>query len=107
MVRIEAVPEELLGPLIPGPVRPLGVDEDDAGPLVALVGVAPDVEVAGGRPVLALAGPLDPRVLVGGGVDHELRDHVAVAAMRLAHPALESRPVPVGRVVGGVTGAWV
>ena len=46
LVAVEAVPEVLLAHRVPGPVRRLGVDEDDPGLLVELVGVGPDVEVA-------------------------------------------------------------
>ena len=49
LVRVEAMPEVGLGHRIPGPVRLLGVDEDDARAGVLLVGVGPDVEVARGR----------------------------------------------------------
>jgi hypothetical protein len=45
LVRIEAVPEILLGDRIPRPVRGLGVEEDDARVGVSLVRVRPDVEV--------------------------------------------------------------
>ena len=46
LVGEEPVPEVLLADRVPGPVRRLGVDEDDPGLLVELVGVGPDVEVA-------------------------------------------------------------
>ena len=46
LVGEEPVPEVLLAHRVPGPVRRLGVDEDDPGVLVELVGVGPDVEVA-------------------------------------------------------------
>jgi hypothetical protein len=48
LVAEEAVPEVLLAHRVERPVRRLGVHEDDAGVLVALVGVGPDVEVAEG-----------------------------------------------------------
>ena len=41
----EPVPVVGLGHRIPGPVRELGVDEDDADAAIAIVGVAPDVPV--------------------------------------------------------------
>ena len=45
LVAVEPVPEVLSAYRVPGPVRRLGVDEDDAGVAVGLVGVGPDVEV--------------------------------------------------------------
>jgi hypothetical protein len=48
-VREEAVPVELLGGLVPGPVGLFGVGEDDADVFVELVGVGPDVQFALGR----------------------------------------------------------
>src|SRR5207244_12148621 len=64
LVREEAVPVELAGFRIPGPVRLLGVGEDDPRALVFLVSVAPDIPVAGARILLAAAGALEPVVLV-------------------------------------------
>jgi hypothetical protein len=74
LVRIEAVPVVGLRHRVPRPVRPLGVDEDDARALVFLVCVGPDVEVARHRARLGVAGALEPRMLVGGMVDHQLGD---------------------------------
>ncbi len=54
LVRVEAVPVIRLGDRVPGPVRGLGVEEDDAGVGVLLVGVRPDVEVAPLRTLGAL-----------------------------------------------------
>ena len=62
LVGEEAVPVEGLRLGVPGPVGGLGVDEDDAGVQVLLVGVGPHVPVALGRP--RLAGLLEPGVLV-------------------------------------------
>ena len=62
LVGEEPVPEVLLADRVPGPVRRLGVDEDDPGVLVLLVGVGPDVEVAVGT-LGVLAAGLEPRVL--------------------------------------------
>ena len=70
---VESVPEVLAGNRVPGPVRGLGVPEDDPGSLIHLVGVAPDVVVSLGRGRVA-AGLLKPRVLVGRMVDHEVGD---------------------------------
>ena len=46
LVGVEAVPVIGAGDRVPGPVRVLGVAEDDRGVLELLVGVAPYVEVA-------------------------------------------------------------
>ena len=46
LVREEAVPVIALRLGIPGPVRLLGIGEDDARPRIFLVGVAPDVTFA-------------------------------------------------------------
>ena len=47
LVRIEAVPEVLLGHRVPGPVGFLGVEKDDSRAVVFLVGIRPDVEIPG------------------------------------------------------------
>ena len=71
----EPVPVVLLGDRIPGPVRFLGVGEDDPRVLVLLVAVAPHVVVALGRALRRAARPLKPRMLVGRVVDDELGEH--------------------------------
>ncbi len=78
LVLVELVQVVLPGLLVVLPDAVLLVGEDD----LLLLGrrlVAPDVEVAVGR-VLALAGALEPRVLVAGVVDDEVGDdpHAAV-----------------------------
>jgi hypothetical protein len=95
LVGEEAVPVEGLGLGIPGPVGGLGVDEDDAGVQVALVGVGPHVPVALGR-----AGParlLEPGVLVGGVVHHHVGDHPDAAGVGRLEEVVE---VAEGAVVG-------
>ena len=79
LVREEAVPVERAGFRIPGPVRFLGVGEDDPGARIFLVGVAPYIPVARARLGIAAAGPLEPVVLVGGVVDDEFGDHPQAA----------------------------
>ena len=56
-----------------GPVRPLGVHEDDAGVGVPVVVVGPYVEVAE-RPVRVAAGGLEPGVGVAGVVHDQVGD---------------------------------
>ena len=92
----EAVPVVGLRHRIPRPVGALGVEEDDAGVPVALVGVAPDVVVAVGR-VGRAAGGLEPRMLVRGVVDHEIGDDAHAVAVGRLEEALE---VGHGAVVG-------
>ena len=75
----EAVPVVGAGHRVPGPVRRLGVREDDARALVAAAGVAPDVVVALGRAGRRAARRLEPRVLIGRVVDDELGDHLQAA----------------------------
>ncbi len=95
LVGEEAVPVEGLRLRVPGPVGGLGVDEDDAGVQVLLVGVGPHVPVALGRP--RLAGLLEPGVLVGGVVHHHVGDHPEAAGVGGLQEVVE---VPEGAVVG-------
>ncbi len=89
LVAEEAVPEVLPGDRVPGPVRLLGVGEDDARALVDLVGVAPHVEVALRRAGRRVARGLEPRMVAGGVVDHQLGDHAQAARMRRVEHLLE------------------
>ena len=99
LVAVEAVPEVLPAHRVPGPVRRLGVDEDDPCVLVELVGVGPHVEVAV-RPVGVAARGLEPRVLVGRVVHDEVDDHPdATLVRRVEEPA---EVADVADVVGDV-----
>ncbi len=82
LVRVEAVPIVGLGDRIPGPVRGLRVDEDDSRLKIFLIGVAPDIVVAVHRARLGGAGALEPAVLIGGVVDHQLGDHPQATRVR-------------------------
>ena len=82
LVGEEAVPEELAAHPVVGPVRRLGVDEDDPRLGVARVVVRPDVEVAVGA-VRVAARLLEPGVLVAGVVHDEVGDHADAALVRL------------------------
>ena len=104
LVRIEAVPEIGLRHRVPGPVRRLRVEEDDARAGEFLVRVAPDIVVAPDRAGFGFAGPLKPGVLVRGMVDHELRDDPDAAVVRRRHELAEIAHCAVGRVDGGVVG---
>ena len=103
LMREEAVPVDRLGLVIPGPVRLLGVGEDDACALVFLVGVAPDVPVARARAARAALGALEPVVLVRCVIDDQLGDDAQVAALGLLHEAAE---IP-HRAEGGIDVAVV
>ena len=89
LVRIKTMPEIGAGDRIPGPVRALGVEEDDAGAGIFLVRIRPDIEVARGRPGLCPPGALKPRMLIGGMIDHQLGDDADAARMRGRDEALE------------------
>ena len=82
LVGEEPVPVVLAADLVVGPVGPLGVDEDDPGVGVLVVGVGPDVEVAE-RAVRVAAGGLEPRVLVAGVVHDQVGDDPDAALVRL------------------------
>ena len=76
----EPVPVVLLGLRIPGPVGSLGIDEDDADSGVAVVRIAPDVPVSP-RVVAGAARFLEPCVLIGGVIEHQLGDHAQSACV--------------------------
>src|SRR5207244_6280643 len=74
---------------IPGPVRRLGLVKDDAGVAVALIRVAPDIEITRGRACRRPPRRLKPRVRIGGMVDDELRDDPQTPAMGGVEESLE------------------
>src|SRR5947207_1001952 len=79
-----------------GPIRLLGIEKDDAGFEKLLVGIAPYIEIAKWRPRAGKARALEPAVLVGGVVDHQLGDDTQLAAMRLAHKGFEVAHAAIG-----------
>ena len=89
LVGIEAVPVIGPGLAVVGPVGVLEILEDDARLPVFFRGVAPDVVVAPGRARAGRAGTLEPGVLLGGMVDHELGDDLEAPGMGLAQEFLE------------------
>ena len=94
LVLEEAVPVVGLGDRIPGPVRGLGVDEDDPRLAEALIRVAPQVVVA----VRRLGRPprrLEPGMLIRGVVHHEVRDDAEAVGMGGLEEALEVGRRPV------------
>jgi hypothetical protein len=88
-MRIEPVPVIGAGHGVPGPVRALDVDEDDACTGVFLIGVGPDIEIPPGRSRLGVAGTLEPAVLVRSVVDHHFGDDANAAGMRGADEMAE------------------
>ena len=104
LMREEAVPVIGVGHVVPGPVGHLDVLEDDAGVLVLLRGVAPDVELAPGAAGFGAAGALEPRVLVRGVVQHQLGDHAQAAMVRLDQEIFEVGQGAVHRVDAVVIG---
>jgi hypothetical protein len=102
LVRIEPVPEIRVGRRVPGPVGGLEVLEDDAGVLVALRGLAPDVELARGAAGGGAARALEPGMLVGGVIDHQLGDHAQPALMGRAQEQSEIGQRAVGGMDPGV-----
>jgi hypothetical protein len=104
LVRIEAMPEEGVRLRVPRPIRLLRIDEDDARAEIALVGVAPDVEIARRRAGLGAPRLLEPRMLVGGVVDDKLGDDADAAPVRFGDEAAEVAHVSVGRIDRAVVG---
>ena len=104
LVGEEAVPVVGAGDRVPGPVGGLVVLEDHPHARVAVGGVAPDVEVAPAAAGLGPAGALEPRVLVGGVVEHQLGDDPQAPTVGLLQEALERLEVAVARVDVAVVG---
>ena len=104
LVRVEAVPVVRAGDVVPGPVRDLEVLEDDPGVRVALVGVAPHVELARRAAGPSPARALKPRVLVRGVVADQLVDDADAAAVRVLDELVCVGEVAVHRVDVGVVG---
>src|SRR5579872_2581102 len=70
------------GDRVPGPVRALRVDEDDARAGIFLVGVGPHIEIARRRAGLGAARALEPGMLIRGVVDHQLDEDAEALGMR-------------------------
>ncbi len=103
-MKIEPVPVIGARGLIPGPVRPLGVDEDDTGAGIFVVVVRPDIKVAVDRPWLGVPRALEPRMLVRGMVDHQLDDHPHAALMRRRDEAFDIGQRAVVRIDPAIVG---
>ena len=94
----EAMPVVLARDGVEGPVRFLGVDEDDARAGVLLVAVAPDVVVPLRRMFRRPPGPLKPWMLIRCVVDDELGQHADAPPVRLIDEAAEIVERSVDRV---------
>jgi hypothetical protein len=102
VVQVRLVGEEpvevvLPGDRVPGPVGLLRVLEDDADALVLLIRVAPDVVVPV-RGVRVPPGLLEPRVLVGRVVQHQVGDDPDAALVGGRGEGLEVLDRAEGRV---------
>ena len=93
----ESVPVVRLGDRIPGPVRELGVDENDANAAVLLVAVAPHVPVPA-RIAAGAPGLDEPGMLIRGVIQHELDDHAQAARVRFLQERLEFLQRAIARV---------
>ena len=104
LMRVEAVPIVGFGHRIPRPVRGLEVFENDARFLVFFRRIAPDIHVAFGRTGRCAARFLKPRVMIGGVVDHQFRDHLQAALVRRGQKRLEIGERSVVRVYVVIVG---
>ena len=77
------MPVVRVGDVVPGPVGDLEVLEDDAGVLVLLVGLAPDVHLTHRAAGTGPSRFLEPRVLVRRVVADQLVDHAHATPVRL------------------------
>src|SRR5262245_57913214 len=82
-MRVESMPIVGLGNAVPAPIRWLEVFEDNPCLAILVCCIAPDIEVALGTTWWRKAGSLEPRVLIGCVIEHQLRNH--------ANPAIVSR----------------
>ena len=82
---------------IPRPVGRLEVFENDSCLLVFLRRVTPDIEVALRTAGFSPPSPLEPGMLIGGVIDHQLGDHPKTTPMGFFKKPLE---IAQGSVVG-------
>ena len=95
LVRVEPMPVICARHLVPRPVGTLAIDEDDARAGIFVVIIRPDIEVAIHRSWFCTPSALEPRMLVGGMVDHQLGDDPHAARMRRRNETLGIGECPV------------
>src|SRR5690606_20025990 len=98
LLRVVALTVIGAGLRITGPVRLLGIGENDPRIGVFLVRIAPDIPVPVPRSRPAAARPLEPWMLIGGVVDDQFNDDPKAAPFRLCQEAAEVRH----RTEGGI-----
>ena len=104
LVAEEPMPVVLAGFRIPGPVRLLGIGEDDAGLRPFLVVIRPEIPVAKPRPLLGRPGALEPGVLVRRVVDDQLGDDLQATIVCFANESSEVPHRPVGLIDAAIVG---
>ncbi len=98
LVREEAMPVVLARDRVIGPVRRFCVGKDDPRLGKRFVSVAPDVEVPLARSARRAARRLEPGVLIGRVVDHELDQYVDASSVCRLDEGLEVRERAVARM---------
>src|SRR3569833_1186669 len=98
------MPVELTGFRIPGPVRLLGVGENNPGTQIFLVGIAPDVPVARAGFPVAAPGSLKPIMLIGGVIDDQLGNNPQAAPLGFDDEAPEILHGAEIWIIGAVVG---
>ena len=84
LVGVETVPKIGLRDGVPIPVRRLEIFEDDPRLAIFVRGIAPDVKIAPRAAGPGAARTLEPGVLVGGVVNHQLGDYPQAAPVGFA-----------------------
>jgi len=104
LVMEKTVPEILLANRVVSPVGLFAIHKDDTRVLIFLVSIAPDViiTVFFVLRVIGVARGLEPGVLVGSMVWHQLDQNLERALMRLCNQLLEILHVAVHRVDAAV-----
>ena len=98
LMGVEPVPVIGLGDRVPAPVRGLEVLEDHPGVLVLLGGIVPHVEIAFRAAGRGAPGALEPGMLVGRVIQHQLGDDPNTTVMRRFEEGLEVLELPILRV---------
>src|SRR5690606_9237345 len=104
LMRIEPMPEIGFRHGIPGPVGSLEILENDARFLIALDIVAPYVELPLGGARRRPPRSLEPGMLIGGMVEHELGDDADSPPVSLGQEGAEIVQGAVGGIHGAIIG---